>query len=257
MNRDEVSCADMVAATLISGIATMPPGGPRASAVGARCTEICCGIRQIRNVLEETDWAMAEDEMSSSADVVARRALHVDRLRWAFETTLGYQLAAQGLKAIELAELSCEVLGIQDTSSEVSRPSSLGTEFERVLDGQYQSMLGQLDECRTRISCLSNMLAPISGGCVAIEQTSGYKPILATMAFSSCGHHSVSLDKKLSPLFKWVSFMTPMIEAFDTMAFMPPKGMQERRILAGLSQAGRLETNKPKHVSKPADECLY
>lgn len=192
-----------VTVALLSGLEKVPCGAERLQACGARCTEVMRGIRQVQNVLNDTERAMKEDGDWQGTHRGSQRDLYAVRLKWASEMTLGLQKGALALKVLELAELTLE--GRHAVAASSGKQGEVEPEYHAVLDKQYQRMLAPLKECQIRAADLTYKLGGVDKARKEVEEE------CAQPSMSDVCHYWEGLNKEMGMVLMdyavWPTFM--------------------------------------------------
>lgn len=192
-----------VTVALLSGLEKVPCGAERLQACGARCTEVMRGIRQIQNVLNDTERDMMEEGDGQGMQKSAQRDLYALRLKWATEMTAGLQKGALALKLLELAELTCE--GRHAVAASSGTQGEVEPVYHAVLEKQYQRMLGPLKECQLRASQLTHKLAGVEKSLKEVDQECSQPTMNDVCNFWDGLNHDMGLA--LMDYAVWPTFM--------------------------------------------------
>lgn len=248
------SWASEIAVSLLSGLEAVPCGPERTKACAARCLEIMAGVRQVQQILDETEQGV--QGRSRPCMPCAEGRLVIDRLAWAFDMTLGLQQAARTLKLFEFADLMCE--GRQVGSGAAELQERLEAEYQGVLEAQYKNILGPLSECKDRIGRLSREFAAMQMP-AKVEQAPA-QPLLDACNISD-DLDTFLLDTlarastRVWPLVGLFGMMKPVIDTLDLIGVFPSRiALRDQRTppaVMGLLQAERL-LPQAAHAEQPA-----
>mmetsp|Transcript_3241 Transcript_3241/g.9153 ORF Transcript_3241/g.9153 Transcript_3241/m.9153 type:complete len:341 (+) Transcript_3241:68-1090(+) len=213
-----------VTVALLSGLEKVPCGAERLQACGARCTEVMRGIRQIQNVLNETERAMKEDGDWQGTHRGSQRDLYAVRLKWASEMTLGLQKGAMALKVLELTELTCE--GRHAVAASSGKQGEVEPEYHAVLEKQYQRMLAPLKECQIRAADLTYKLGGVEKALREVEEE------CAQPSMSDVCHYWEGLNREMGMVLMdyavWPTFMLFSSVALYLSDLLPTAPMEKQ-----------------------------